>query len=53
MSFSITETTMKGRLLCAVCMPGPQIFIDDHHVGVCDELYALEREEKLDRLLKA
>ena len=31
----------------------PQIFIDDHHVGGCDELYALEREGKLDPLLKA
>lgn len=31
----------------------PQIFIDDHHVGGCDELYALEREGNLDPLLKA
>ena len=29
----------------------PQIFIGDTHVGGCDELYALEREGKLDRLL--
>ncbi len=29
----------------------PQIFIDDLHVGGCDELYALERENKLDELL--
>lgn len=29
----------------------PQIFIDDRHVGGCDDLYALEREGKLDRLL--
>ena len=30
----------------------PQIFIDDHHVGGCDDLYALERAGKLDPLLK-
>lgn len=30
----------------------PQIYIDDFHVGGCDELYALEREGKLDPLLQ-
>ncbi len=30
----------------------PQIFIDDYHVGGCDELYALEKDNKLDPLLK-
>ena len=29
----------------------PQIFIGKTHVGGCDELYALDREGKLDRLL--
>ena len=29
----------------------PQIFIDDYHVGGCDEMYALEAEGKLDPLL--
>jgi glutaredoxin 3 len=29
----------------------PQIFIDKVHVGGCDELYALDREGKLDGLL--
>lgn len=29
----------------------PQIFIGDHHVGGCDDLYALERAGKLDALL--
>jgi len=29
----------------------PQIFIDDHHVGGCDELHALEREGELDPML--
>ena len=31
----------------------PQIYIGEHHVGGCDELYALEREGKLDALLAA
>ncbi|WP_299770498.1 glutaredoxin 3 [uncultured Tateyamaria sp.] len=31
----------------------PQIFIGDTHVGGCDDLYALEREGKLDPLLAA
>lgn len=31
----------------------PQIFIGGRHVGGCDELYRLEREGKLDRMLKA
>ena len=30
----------------------PQIFIDDTHIGGCDELYALDREGKLDPLLQ-
>ncbi len=30
----------------------PQIFIEDVHVGGCDELYALEREKKLDAMLE-
>jgi glutaredoxin 3 len=29
----------------------PQIFIDDFHVGGCDELYALEEKGELDALL--
>jgi glutaredoxin 3 len=29
----------------------PQIFIGDAHVGGCDELYALDREGKLDSML--
>ena len=30
----------------------PQIFIDDFHVGGCDDLYELDRQGKLDPLLK-
>ncbi len=29
----------------------PQIFIDDLHVGDCDELFALEAEGRLDAML--
>lgn len=29
----------------------PQIFIDDQHIGGCDDLYKLEQEGKLDQLL--
>lgn len=28
----------------------PQIFIGDYHVGGCDDLYALDKENKLDSL---
>lgn len=31
----------------------PQIWIGERHVGGCDDLYALDREGKLDPLLKA
>ena len=31
----------------------PQIFIDERHVGGCDDLYALEQAGKLDPLLSA
>lgn len=30
----------------------PQIFIDDTHVGGCDDLFALEAQNKLNSLLK-
>ena len=29
----------------------PQIFIDDRHIGGCDDLYALERKGELEPLL--
>ncbi len=29
----------------------PQIFIDEHHVGGCDDLYALDRAGKLMSLI--
>ncbi|HEU4923594.1 MAG TPA: glutaredoxin 3 [Burkholderiales bacterium] len=30
----------------------PQIWIGERHIGGCDDLYALEREGKLDSLLQ-
>jgi glutaredoxin 3 len=29
----------------------PQIFINNEHIGGCDDLYALDSQEKLDNLL--
>jgi len=29
----------------------PQIFINDHHIGGCDDLHALDAQGKLDPLL--
>lgn len=34
-------------------MTVPQIFINDRHVGGCDELMRLERDGRLDELLAA
>jgi glutaredoxin 3 len=31
----------------------PQIFVDGTHIGGCDDLVALERQGKLDAMLKA
>jgi glutaredoxin 3 len=31
----------------------PQIFVDGHHIGGCDDLMALDRAGGLDRLLRA
>jgi len=31
----------------------PQIFVGDQHIGGCDDMFALEREGKLDALLAA
>ena len=31
----------------------PQIFIDDEHIGGCDELHMLERRGELDKMLAA
>lgn len=46
------DDEMRRRL---VTMTGqrtvPQIFINDRHIGGCDELYALDRQGALDPLL--
>jgi glutaredoxin 3 len=31
----------------------PQIFINDQHIGGCDDIYALDQQGKLDPLLQA
>ncbi len=31
----------------------PQIFVGDHHVGGCDDLFAMERAGELDALLES
>ncbi|MEL6262158.1 MAG: glutaredoxin 3 [Cyanobacteria bacterium J06626_6] len=31
----------------------PQIFINDQHIGGCDDIHALDRQGKLDSLLAA
>jgi len=31
----------------------PQIFINNQHIGGCDDLYALEAQGKLDSLLQS
>jgi glutaredoxin 3 len=31
----------------------PQVFINDQHVGGCDDLYALNAQGKLDPMLQA
>ncbi|GFE68563.1 glutaredoxin 3 [Chroococcus sp. FPU101] len=45
----------KARALMAKRANGrksvPQIFIDDQHIGGCDDLYALDRQGELDPLL--
>jgi glutaredoxin 3 len=30
----------------------PQIFINDQHIGGCDDLYALDRQGRLDNILQ-
>lgn len=42
----MTQRSNGGRTV-------PQIFINDIHIGGCDDLYDLERAGKLDQLLSA
>lgn len=41
----MTQRSNGGRTV-------PQIFIDDIHIGGCDDLYALDRAGKLDPMLE-
>ncbi|MEM8602341.1 MAG: glutaredoxin 3 [Cyanobacteria bacterium P01_H01_bin.121] len=43
---AMSERANGGRSL-------PQIFINEQHIGGCDDLYALERQNKLDPLLQS
>lgn len=56
-SFTEIDVTNDAELRMAMIQKAggqrtvPQIFIDDRHIGGSDDLYALEREGKLDALL--
>ena len=50
-SFQIEKVFVKD--LSLEIPNAPQIWIGERHIGGCDDLYALEREGKLDPLLKA
>jgi glutaredoxin 3 len=45
--------TMRAEMLTRAAgrTSVPQIFINDHHVGGCDDLFALENAKGLDALL--
>ena len=42
----MTKRSKGGRTV-------PQIFINDQHIGGCDDIMELERKGKLDKLLKS
>jgi glutaredoxin 3 len=50
-----TDATLRQQMWdrAGVGSTFPQIFIGATHVGGCDELYALDREGKLDSMLAA
>ena len=43
---SMSERAQGGRSL-------PQIFINGQHVGGCDDLYELEQQDQLEKMLQA
>ena len=57
----MTQVTIYTKSWCPYCQAAkarangrrtvPQIFINAHHVGGCDDLHALEDAGKLDALL--
>lgn len=57
-AFEDTDVDREPQQRAAMMQRGggrtvPQIFINDHAVGGCDELFALERAGELDALLGA
>ena len=56
-SFEQIDVSMSGALRQTMCSRAsgrtsvPQIFIDDEHIGGCDDLIALESAGHLDALL--
>jgi glutaredoxin 3 len=57
-SVSFTEIAVDGDAPLRAKMAAmagatsvPQIWIGDQHVGGCDELYGLERQQRLDSML--
>jgi glutaredoxin 3 len=58
-SVSFTEISVDGDAPLRAKMAAmagatsvPQIWIGDQHVGGCDELYGLERQQRLDFMLQ-
>ncbi len=54
--FDVSRDPQKRREMMDRAAGGhtvPQIFIGDVHVGGCDDLFELEQEGKLDKLLAA
>jgi glutaredoxin 3 len=51
----LTDPTLKPKMIERAngSRTVPQIFIDNVHVGGCDDLYALESAGKLDPMLAA
>ena len=54
--FNEIDVTFKPKLRAEMAAKAgkssvPQIWINDEHVGGCDELYALERSGQLDGLI--
>lgn len=49
----ITDEETKNEMIkkSGGRMTVPQIFIDDQHIGGCDDLYALDAAGKLDELV--
>ena len=49
--FMDCDARAEMKMKASGCQTVPQIFIGDTHIGGSDDLYALDREGKLDPLL--